>query len=142
MICAVCYGMLRGHEGSQWRGTFDLQFDHQVNRLELKNSADMSCCICRSLLHELTRLEQKGRVGDGAYSWVLRIIMGEWFRVKQIDLKRQRRFINAYLSELYGPEYRGVYRLDFKLRDSESVGTFVLQQIGEIYLMPISWKSF
>jgi hypothetical protein len=59
MICSVCYSMLRGHQGAQWRGTYDLHFDHHVDPVELQKSADMSCCICRSILCEIKRLEEE-----------------------------------------------------------------------------------
>lgn len=131
MICAVCYGMLRGHQKSQWRGTFDLHFDHQVNRLELKKSADMSCAICRSILHELSRVEEKDQksvisvVGEA----FLGFLSGDVFRHQMHLDKAREALISAYLSELYGQEEPSVYRLDFKRRDSARVGTFVLQQI-------------
>lgn len=49
MICATCYCLLRGQTGRQWRGTWDLHFDHQKDRVELQRSAEMGCCICRSI---------------------------------------------------------------------------------------------
>lgn len=59
MICAVCYSVLGGHQSAQWRGTWDLHFDHHVDRQRLVESANMSCCICRSILREITNLEEK-----------------------------------------------------------------------------------
>lgn len=133
MICAVCYGVLRGHQGSQWRGTFDLQFDHQVNRLELKKSADMGCAICRSILTELSRVEERDRksVVSAWRELFVRFISGEGFRhQKHLDEARTP-LISAYLSEIYGQKKSGVYRLDFKSQNSARVGTFVLQQTGD-----------
>jgi hypothetical protein len=159
MICAICYGVLRGHRGSQWRGTFDLHFDHQPNRLELKKSAGMGCRICRSILSELLLVEQKDRKGatwNGFYTYVSRLIWGwgELFRLQQIDLRGQSRFISAYLSEVPELEQASkirqtdekeqydeqkeskIYRLDFKLKDSERVGTFVLEHTGKSTKLP------
>jgi hypothetical protein len=132
MICAVCYDMLRGHQGSQWRGTFDLHFDHHTNRRQLKQSARMSCCICRSLLTELTHLNEKnrkwvfGNVLNDIYSGVRRTIWSDFSRMLPGG---RSSFISAYLSELYGTGHPGIYRLDFKLKDKERVGTFVLQRL-------------
>jgi hypothetical protein len=188
MICAVCYGVLRGHQGSQWRGTFDLHFDHQRNRTELKNSAAIRCCICRSILSELRLIEQKDRhtflrFWKGLYPSVGKLIWGEPFRLNQSDLTGQSNFIGAYLSEV--PELEvpqpvnlsevpdielpqqlnlhevpetelpqqptlpkvphlelsqqpKIYRLDFKLKDSERLGTFVLEQVGKLSILMLS----
>jgi hypothetical protein len=140
MICAVCYGVLRGHVGSQWRGTFDLHFDHHANRKELQNSASMSCCICRSLWTQVLQLEQKhwsgyGKVLGEIYNSFCQLIRGPLSQTKLLDSNDGSRFLSAYLSENYGDEddgrLNGTYRLDFKLKDTERVGTFVLKQIGE-----------
>jgi hypothetical protein len=140
MICAVCYGVLRGHVGSQWRGTFDLHFDHHSNRKELQNSASMSCCICRSLWAQVLQLEQKhwsgyGKVLGEIYNSFYQLIWGPLLQTKLLDSNDGSRFLSAYLSENYGEEddgrLNGTYRLDFKLKDTERVGTFVLKQIGE-----------
>lgn len=109
MICAVCYRMLRGQDGRQWRGTFDLHFDHQTTKSGLVLSAEMGCCICRTISYELSQLYQ----GD-TYP------------------KDRGRFITAFLSEVPEVhEQRGLYRLDFKLSDSRRLGTFLLQQTSK-----------
>jgi hypothetical protein len=138
MICAVCYGVLRGHQGSQWRGTFDLHFDHHANRRELQKSASMSCCICRSIWFQLSQLEQKwsgAGVWDRIYNTLRRMMWGDVLRIKHLDSKDRSRFISAYLSENYGDgeddRLNGTYRLDFKLKDTETIGTFVLKHVGE-----------
>lgn len=41
MICNVCYGMLRGQVGRQFKGSFDVSFDHQANLGSLQKSAEM-----------------------------------------------------------------------------------------------------
>lgn len=45
--------MLRGQVGRQWMGTWDLYFNHHKNKEELKKSADMGCCICSSIYHNM-----------------------------------------------------------------------------------------
>jgi hypothetical protein len=132
MICAVCYGVLRGHQGSQWRGTFDLHFDHQINREELEKSAGMGCAICRSILTELLRVEGKDRKGviRALGETFFRFISGDVLKHQMYLDKARSPLINAYLSEIYGRTKPKVYRLDFKTRNSERVGTFVLQQAG------------
>jgi hypothetical protein len=181
MICAKCYSVLRGHEGAQWRGTYDLHFDHHVDRLELEKSANMSCCICRSILREISRVEKKSQEGfvqrdalreveqtgqestkqnsheDNVGGWsrlfsvspLIRIIIGKLggqstpveqrtsegrgivddFETSENHsiLRKQQSLVTAYLSEVYDKHYR----LDFKWRDSENVGTFILQKISE-----------
>jgi hypothetical protein len=138
MICAVCYGVLRGHQGSQWRGAFDLHFDHQPNRTELEKSAAISCCICRSIWSELKSIDRKDRTLflrtlNGFYASVGRLIWGEPQGPNRIDVTGRSNFIGAYLSEV--PELKlsqepKIYRLDFKLKDSERLGTFVLEKVG------------
>jgi hypothetical protein len=54
MLCATCYGMLRGHQGRQWRGTYDIHFTHHASAEDLAKSADVGCCICRVLLEQRT----------------------------------------------------------------------------------------
>lgn len=34
-------------------GTWDLYFNHHKNKEELKKSADMGCCICSSIYHNM-----------------------------------------------------------------------------------------
>ncbi|KAG9231789.1 heterokaryon incompatibility protein-domain-containing protein [Amylocarpus encephaloides] len=115
MICGTCYRMLRGHVGSQWRGTYDLHFKHQPNREALRESADKSCGICRSLYAEVSRLEQQG----------------DTFALVR-DEGSQPQYISACLAAMYGPgwrakRYHDIYRLDFKMNGSAQLGTFILQ---------------
>ena len=109
MICSTCYGMLRGQDGRQWRGTFDLYFDHHVNLYEIGRSEDMGCCICRSLSYALNQMEIQHECRDPNH---------------------RERFVSAFLSEVQGK--RDIYRLDFKLRDSINIGTFLLQQASKL----------
>ncbi|KAE9381828.1 HET-domain-containing protein [Stipitochalara longipes BDJ] len=133
MICAVCYGVLRGHQGSQWRGTFDLHFDHQRNRTELEKSVAIRCAICRSISSELKSIDKTDRslvvrALNGVYSSIGKLIWGEPQGANGSN------FIGAYLSEV--PELQlsqepKIYRLDFKLlqKDEERLGTFVLEKV-------------
>jgi hypothetical protein len=125
MICAVCYGLLRGQEGRQWRGTFDLIFDHHANLLGLKRSADMNCRICRSVFGELL---QRAEMSSEERKWPI----GDWgARISSKERSGRAGLITAYLSEVYeSKQDLKAYRLDLKLR-SERVGTFVLQQTGK-----------
>lgn len=60
----------------------------------------------------------------------LRFLSGEVLQ-HQIYLDEARSpLISAYLSEIYDQKKPKVYRLDFKTRNSDRVGTFVLQQTG------------
>jgi len=45
--------MLRGQAGRQWRGSFDLDFEHQATLGSLTQSADMACYICRRILEDM-----------------------------------------------------------------------------------------
>jgi len=114
----------------------------------------MGCRICRSILSELLLVEQKDRTWKGFYSYVGRLVWEELFRLQQIDLRGQSRFISAYLSEVPELEQASesrqidekeqydekkeskIYRLDFKLRDSDRVGTFVLEHTGRSTNLP------
>jgi hypothetical protein len=61
------------------------------------------------------------------------LIWGEPQGPNRIDVTGRSNFIGAYLSEV--PELKlsqepKIYRLDFKLKDSERLGTFVLEKVG------------
>jgi hypothetical protein len=113
MICNVCNDMLHRHEGRQWRGMFDLQFDHHADERSLKDSVDKHCGICRNIWRELLRLKPEDRSSSPG---------------DRGEVEAQSPFISAYLSQPFGVGQEGVYRLDFKLGDAERVGSFVLQQ--------------
>jgi hypothetical protein len=112
MICDVCNGMLHWHEGSQWRGMFDLHFDHHADERSLKDSVDKLCGICRNIWRELPLEPEDRSSSPGVHG----------------EVEAQSPFISAYLSQPFGVGQEGVYRLDFKLKDTERVGSFVLQQ--------------
>ncbi len=88
----------------------------------------------------MLQLEQKHWSGYGKalgkfYNSFCQLIWGPLSQTKLLDSNDGSRFLSAYLSENYGDEddgrLNGTYRLDFKLKDTERVGTFVLKQIGE-----------
>ena len=122
MICPTCYYMLRGQRGRRWRGTFDLQFDHHSDVIELQESSRMSivgCFICRKIWNELQRIEanQDTRQYDGESR-------RRWIPTGPTVTKQ---FINAFLAEV--PQQIGLYRLEFKLGNPpKRLATFLLQQ--------------
>jgi hypothetical protein len=123
MICTACYGMLRGQDGRQWRGTFDLYFDHHTFRWELERSAEMGCTICRTIRYNVKKLE----LMDGSLP------------PEYQGLKNRGRFVCAFLSEIH--EGQGVYRLDFKLWDQRRLGTFLLKQTSKIISRQSKYSS-
>jgi hypothetical protein len=53
MLCHTCWCMLRRQDGKQWRGTYDLHFNHHQLLRDLFSSMKMNCGICRVLFEEL-----------------------------------------------------------------------------------------
>lgn len=113
MICNVCSDMLHRHEGRRWRGIFDLKFDHHADEQSLEDSVHKNCGICQNISRELLRLGPEDRSSSPG---------------DRGEVEAQSPFISAYLSQPFGVGQEGIYRLDFKLRDAERVGSFVLQQ--------------
>ena len=146
MICATCYCMLRGQSGRQWRGTFDLHFEHQPNWQSLQLSAEMGCYICRGIWHELLKFNKTNfQEGDWEAPLPLCFPPENDFEQFQISFPKRdwedsgplclpplkefhtRQNISAYLSEI--TKRRGLYRLDFRMSDrSRRLGTFLLEQ--------------
>ncbi|KUJ07008.1 HET-domain-containing protein [Mollisia scopiformis] len=136
MICTVCYDMLRGHSNIQWRGTFQyLYFCHHSNIQQLRESAHRSCSICRILLIELLRIEDKKKkpvpqnMWSEIYIYIRKLSWNAWFGRGQSVSEEQLNLIEAYLSEHYVAGHDGIYRLDFELVDKTKIGTFVLQRL-------------
>ncbi|KAF2446693.1 HET-domain-containing protein [Karstenula rhodostoma CBS 690.94] len=133
MICTTCYCMLRGQTGRQWRGTFDIHFNHHQTLYSLERSATMSCCICRIIWDELTEKYQGTKLAK-----VLQKNLRTSSNVdhllelhrKQTDSERQVQFVRAFLSELQGGQDNDLYRLDFRLVESDSkrLATFLLEK--------------
>ncbi|EPE30622.1 heterokaryon incompatibility protein [Glarea lozoyensis ATCC 20868] len=139
MICSVCYGMLRGHQGSEWRGTYDLIFNHHSDLESLVKSAKESCVICRSLLAEISELDHQNQDSEietipavplGFYNFFRKLFYLEWLAQKgPVKAVERSKLTSAYLSEIFKEGYPGIYRLDFKLHDKRRVGTFVLHRV-------------
>jgi hypothetical protein len=136
MICTTCYCMLRGQTGRQWRGTFDIHFNHHSTLYSLERSAAMSCCICRIIWDELTEKYQGAKLAKVLQknlrtpSDIDRLL--ELTRT-QPDSERQVQFVRAFLSEVQGGQDNDLYRLDFRLVDSDSkrLATFLLEKSSE-----------
>lgn len=113
--------MLRGQERRQWKGTFDIHFEHQTNVLSLEDSADMNCGICRVLLEELdldpSVLKNLRRQSEQATATVPPVSLACLRVVTSLD----------------GQKKDEPYRLDFDLQFEEikKRHTFLLNHVGE-----------
>jgi hypothetical protein len=105
--------MLRLQKGRQWRGTYDLHFNHHTKLKDLYHSKKTNCGICRVLFEELVK--------SGA----------ELYDVKEDD----PRTIEVR-SSLFIPPSREdhLYCLKFKLRyeQLQCERNFVLKEIGKL----------
>jgi hypothetical protein len=113
MICIVCKDMLEKHTNYQWKGTYDLAFDHHPNKKSLENSAKENCCICRVLLF-------KFNIQPDADNESQNYIAGK---------KREAFFTQASLS--YDRQW-SAYRLNIRLNkryNLERVGSFLLKEL-------------
>jgi hypothetical protein len=54
--------MFRAQKGRQWKGTYDLQFQHHSTVKSLRSSFDGNCGICRVLYEDLKAEVEK--IGD------------------------------------------------------------------------------
>jgi hypothetical protein len=101
--------MLRGQGGRQWKGTYDLHFNHHDSAGHLRKAAAMNCGICRVIYDELQAKLGPAGIPD-----------------------KTKLSITAGLS-LMDPGNHQLYRLDFKLRyDRVRIQrTFVLKQTSE-----------
>ncbi|KAH6668845.1 heterokaryon incompatibility protein-domain-containing protein [Halenospora varia] len=109
MICNVCFCMLRGQTGRQWKESFGYSFDHQANLIGLLQSVDMACCICRRVWEDLPIFDDR----------------------QKIFAHKDQPMISAHISRIKKRE--GTYRLDFTLSRSVTAkysqfGTLLLQQ--------------
>lgn len=131
MLCEICWRMLRGQVGRQWRGTYDLHFDHHDSIETLKTSYSMGCGICRVLYEELMASAKKDVVLDN----------DEGKPPDQVDNDENRTDLSAESTALLGVihdiEDDDVFRLDFKLEwalGEQTANivkrTFVLKQTG------------
>lgn len=131
MLCEICWRMLRGQVGRQWRGTYDLHFDHHDSIGTLKTSYSMGCGICRVLYEELMASAAKDLALD----------KDEEKPPDQVDNDESGPTLvaesTALLGVIHDIEDDDVFRLDFKLewavgeRAANIVKrTFVLKQTG------------
>lgn len=98
--------MLRGQVGRQFKGSFDLDFDHQATLGSLVQSADMGCFICNRIWEDMP-------IG---------------YNRSEFSLRPKRAFVAAHIELVH----RGLYRLDFTLSGhlaaKHYAGTLLLQQ--------------
>ncbi|KAG6355369.1 hypothetical protein INS49_003331 [Diaporthe citri] len=156
MLCEICWRMLRGQVGRQWRGTYDLHFDHHHSIETLKASHNMGCGICRVLHEELIASSKKD------------IVQSDEEQVSdEVGNAGVKTDLSAHSTALLGVindiEDRDVFRLDFKLEwarrehHQEIIKrTFVLKQTdssvaafrtpmseetssGEVFKLALSW---
>ena len=134
MICTTCHCMLRGQTGRQWRGTFDLHFNHHSTLYSLEGSARMGCCICRIIWDELTEHSQ----GENLARTIRRHLRSPQNLNRRLNSSQtnsnsqlESHFVRAFLSHVHGQ--RGLYRLDFRLvdLDSKRLAPFLLEQTSE-----------
>jgi hypothetical protein len=131
--------MLRGQIGRQWRGTYDVHFNHSTLK-GLENSWLMGCCICRIIWDEITEKEHGEKFGR----WLQKHL-----RAASSDLdsrhseSSQIKLVRAFLSEVENRQ--GLYRLDFRLLDysgSKRVATFLLEHTSESVLSMLRRNVF
>lgn len=153
MLCNICWGMLRGQIGRQWKGSYDLHFSHHESVKGLKASHDMGCGVCRVLFDKL--VQKFGKSPEELTQWLdhdrkkeEEYRQGSVDRVADSeDSGMQTEFgqfhSSALLAVVHDFEQQEVFRLDFKLEwglgpSAELVGerTFVLQQTGKGFMTP------
>lgn len=122
--------MLRGQVGRQWRGTYDLHFDHHHSIKTLEASHNMGCGICRILYEEFIASSQKD-IGPSDEEQA-----PNGLRNHEVETGLSARS-TALLCIIHDIEYHDVFRLDLKLewaRGDDHQGiikrTFVLKQSG------------
>lgn len=107
MICNICFKMLRGQVGRQWRGSWDPSFDHQPSLGSLQDSARSECFICRRILEDMPPGHR---------------------RSKHVSSRQKPTFIAAHIMALERGDY---YRLEFTLHgdthSQSSLGTLLLE---------------
>lgn len=130
MLCDKCWGMLRGHEGKVWKGTYILHFDHHQDLEMLRKSAELHCSICRKLFGEWTKQDFAA------------------FDAQPLDQPQEPRkeantkafSSTASLSVVRGVDKYDLFRLDFRLECETKVRrrTFVLKQTGQSRYIRVS----
>jgi len=132
MICSVCSVMLRGETENQWTGTFDLYLNHHANQHQLSESATLGCSICYSVQSRLSveerQQEERIKIGSQVQS-VKRNAPVDLFTTMKTTEQTSTYFTNASLSESNIDTPPGIYRLDIKLEDERTMGSFILQPL-------------
>jgi hypothetical protein len=135
MLCEICWRMLRGQVGRQWRGTYDLHFEHHDSIEALRISHGMGCGICRVLYEEL--MAAAGKVFEPEYQTDHKEQAPEELEGDEGEVGPSAQS-TALLGVVPDIEDDDVFRLDFKLEwaiggQSPSVvkRTFVLKQTGK-----------
>jgi len=129
MICSVCYRMLRGHEGSLWRGTFDLQLRHHVDMDGLEKSAKMGCFICGPIYSEVQEHPGIHEIILGGLLEVLKPLPRRlWPEKKQVIRPTQQIVTRAGISHV--PARNGLYRLEIRSKNSDWIRVLVLTRLG------------
>lgn len=125
--------MLRGQVGRQWKGTYDLHFNHHDSIKALKTSYATGCAICRLLFEEVvTNVKQDLGIdlenNEGQASGKVATDSIETI------LSARSTAMLAIIDEF---EDDDIFRLDFKLelgikgKSSNTIKrTFILKQIG------------
>lgn len=139
MLCDKCWGMLRGHEGRVWKGTYDLHFNHHDALESLKKSADLVCGICR-LLYETWNNPDR--------TMLLHQQVGESQRghdesTSQTGAETPYPFSTASLSVVRDVDEHDLFKLDFQLKHGKKTRkrTFVLKQSGQSICLQDSCSS-
>lgn len=120
MLCDCCYLMLRGQEGFQWRGSYELHFHHHKSEQALRESAK-TCFICQTIMR---KLPERGWLDwFPLFSTFVRLVSGA-------NQQQDGRF-RASLSQL--PDNAQDFLLQFYHNDLE-IATFALQPSGSYFL--------
>lgn len=127
--------MLRGQVGRQWRGTYDLHFDHHDSIETLETSYRMGCGICRVLYEEVETSASKQNPGKESEKDEEQ--PPDHLGNDEAEIGRLSAHSTASLGVINDIEETGLFRLDFKLKwalgkQSSNIlkRTFVLKQTG------------
>jgi hypothetical protein len=130
MLCGTCFQMLRGQSHRQWKGTYDVHFEHHRNLSDLKKSAEeANCGICKPVYEQLqSKLQNVTNLTTSSLSEPYNKADSEGYT---ITASLSVVPTNSASSEV---KQRQLYRLDSKIKHNEALiskRTFVLRTIGE-----------
>jgi len=115
VLCGTCEYMLRGQGGRQWKGTYDLNYNHHDSVQKLEDSVIHKCAICRAISDEL-----RSKLGSEQPS-----------AAKELA-------ITACISEISSAGKYRLWRLDFKIRydrDLKCQRVFIPKEISELCMV-------